>query len=92
MVAEATAQRAMLFEFFGIIRSEIKLDLSLIKLRPLLFQVRTTDTSAMSDQEAYGVSDLCLGWYSELSILPLYMTFITNIQKCAYSFIHFITG
>ena len=52
MVAEATAQRALLFEFFGIMRSEIKFDLSLIKLRPLLFQVRTTDTSAMSYAES----------------------------------------
>ena len=93
VVAEATAQRALLFELFGIIRSELKLDLSLLKLRPLLFQVRTTDTSAMSYAEAQQVSEkFCIGWYTELRVMPITMTFITNVQKCAYSFIHFLTG
>ena len=93
IVAEATAQRALLFELFGIIRSEIKLDLSLVKIRPLLFQVRKAYTANMTTAEKSAIDNvLCLGWYSEIRILPLYLQFITNIEKCAYSFIHLLAG
>ena len=51
MQAEATAQFALLFEFFGLIRSEIKFDLSLIKMRPLLFQVRRAYTFGLTSKE-----------------------------------------
>ena len=51
MQAEATAQFALLFEFFGLIRSEIKFDLSLIKMRPLLFQVRRAYTFGLTSEE-----------------------------------------
>ena len=92
-VAEATTARAILFEFFGVIRSEVKFDLSLIKIRPLLFQIRKYDTSEMTWAESQEIDEpFCLGWYSDLKILPFYIKFITNIQKCAYSFIHFIAG
>ena len=93
LVAEATAQYALLFEFFGLIRSEIKFDLSLVKIRPLLFQVRRAYTAEMTWEEKQALDNvMCLGWYSEIRILPLYLQYITNIEKCAYSFIHFLVG
>lgn len=91
IVAEATTARALLFEFFGVIRTEIKFDLSLVKIRPILFQVRKAYTNGMTKEEKSQIVDQpCMGWYSEVQLLPLYFTIVTNIQKCAYSFIHFI--
>ena len=93
MTAEATAQYAMLFEFFGLIRSELKLDLSLVKIRPLLFQVRRAYTAEMSWEEKQAINNVtCMGWYSEIRLLPLYFKYVTNIEKCAYSFIHLLFG
>ena len=48
MLVDATYQFALLFEFFGFIRSEIKFDLNLIRMRPLLFQVRKAYTFGMT--------------------------------------------
>lgn len=51
MVAEATGKYALLFEFFNLVRSEILFDLSVIKMRPLLFQVRKANNFGLTELE-----------------------------------------
>ena len=72
-VVEATAQGSMLFELFNLMRSEIRFDLSLLYLRPLFFQIKYRDTSGLTwDEYAKSEENLCIGWYSELKLMPLY--------------------
>ena len=56
MVAEATGKYGLLFEFFGLVRSEIKFDLSLLKIRPLLFQVRKANNFGLTEQEKAAIN------------------------------------
>lgn len=90
-VAEASSQQAFLFEFFGWLRTEMRFDLGLIKIRPSIFQYSKLDTSGMtrSEKKALRSNDTCFGWYSEIRVLPLSVQLIANFEKCAYSFIHF---
>ena len=92
-VIEATVTRSVLFEFFSILRWEVRFSLSLIKLRPFMFQFRKANTIGMTQAEKNAADpEICHGYYSEVRILPLTFELIANFQKCAYSFIHPIFG
>ena len=91
MVVEIDSMYTMIWQWAGIYRQEMILDVSPIRIKPIFFQLTrpSTEEHSMKWNRIRGMKT-CFGWYQEVRILPISFKLVVNFMNCYMSVFNYL--